>query len=563
MASIDEIIKGTIKGSYVPTQTATPQPKTIDAIVKNTIKSVVPPPAPKTTLQQKIGGFEASFAGGFKSEMDVLGDKLTQGIRKVFPNYDSSHRLDTHVEQGKEFVTRMNKIAEEMGTPNFMQKVGEGLGGFTAKLPLYYYGGKVMKSTGLPEIAGGLFNSPKLFPTIGKYVAPFVSNTITNMGTFGLPGAIEGQSLSSIARDSALFSVLPTFLKQEKLAQKAMVASGDALLMGGVAKLDGASNEDAAVASVIGGIMGMTGMFGERSFKTREEALVEIKRIAKEVIKNEPGTPQAKRAEEILAGSMDRILEEQKVETQKEIDRVVKEEVARTTTEVKPTEIKPTTEEILAKPSEETFFEPTPPRTNLFERPVETAVPKENPEVFTSRVIERMKTEFPNLFSEESQVQRKHNEDQLKQAAELILKDKNKAYKIAMNMGEKSDVLSSAVNIVMAEKALSEKNFKLFEQLTRARSFEQTRRGQEIQIENASIKDNSTARYLKELLNVKLSMLGEKYLTGLEKMNNKISKPKKGTEVMEQEGKKLEKNIKEKKIDAKLAMDLLRALTCK
>jgi len=661
---------------------------------------------PKTTLQQKIGGFEASFAGGFKSEMDVLGDKLTEGIRKIFPNYDASHRLDRHVEEGKQFVERMNKIANEAGTPSFMQKVGEGLGGFTAKLPLYSAGGVITKATKLPEIAGSLLNNPKMFPTIGKYVAPFVENTITNLGTFGLPGAIEGQSPASIARDSTLFSILPTFFRNEKLAQKAMIASGDSLLMAGVAKLDGASNEDAAVAGTIGGIMGFTGMFGERNFKTREEALNRVKEIAKKVIKEEPGSERAKRAEEILSGSLDKILNEEKITSKEEIkpeENIPKsleplvqearkyktaEEFVKAKATLKHRSITPdiqgfkpnekgifftkdaygerafgkgdvhitnayvdlknpfiANKENVVKLYEDNYgllksdaerladdfemgdstareqvrsfikgkhdgmiipddwdggfgtiesvvaFDPSQIKTKsqltdiwnkankIKEIPdsviqsiksTETIVPKENPEVFTSRVIERMKTEFPDLFSEESQIQRKHNEDQLKQAAELILKDKNKAYKIAMNMGEKSDTLSSATNIVMAEKALSEGNLKLFEQLTRTRSFAQTRRGQEIQIEKASVTDNSTARYLKELLKVKLSMLGEKYLTGMEKLSFKEdneakikSKIKKGREIMEQETKKLEKEITEKKIKKETALSLLKALTCK
>ena len=77
------------------------------------------------------------------------------------------------------------------------------------------------------------------------------------------------------------------------------------------------------------------------------------------------------------------------------------------------------------------------------------------------------------------------------------------------------DVTSTAVNIAMAEKALADGNTALFARLTKTRSLEQTRRGQEIVSERGSVSDNSTSKYVKELVASRLETLGKGYLDNM------------------------------------------------
>ena len=192
--------------------------------------------------------------------------------------------------------------------------------------------------------------------------------------------------------------------------------------------------------------------------------------------------------------------------------------------------------------------------------------PKVKPETksdeFQSRVFERMKAEKPEALSGDLKVERRNMEIDAQKAVEKIASDKQGAYEIAMGQKEASDVTSTAVNIALAEKALAEKNYELFNKLTIQRSLEQTRRGQELVAEKGSVTNNSASRYLKELIAQKLDKLGESYTAGLKDLFKKKGTKKKATEVIDNEVAKLEKKIKNKKLNVKEALSLLDELTC-
>ena len=97
----------------------------------------------------------------------------------------------------------------------------------------------------------------------------------------------------------------------------------------------------------------------------------------------------------------------------------------------------------------------------------------------------------------------------------MIAESKQKAFDVAMGKETLPDITSTAVNIAMSEKALADGDMRLYGRLVRNRSLEQTRRGQEIVSERGSVTDNSTARYVKELVASRLDALGKNYLSGL------------------------------------------------
>jgi hypothetical protein len=99
--------------------------------------------------------------------------------------------------------------------------------------------------------------------------------------------------------------------------------------------------------------------------------------------------------------------------------------------------------------------------------------------------------------------------------------------------------------------------------LTKNRSLEQTRRGQEIVAEKGSVDDNSTSRYVKELFSLRLETLGKKYLFGLEtKIKN--SNKKRAIEKIKKEVDSAKKQIEDfKRIDIKEAQSIIDRLTCK
>lgn len=179
------------------------------------------------------------------------------------------------------------------------------------------------------------------------------------------------------------------------------------------------------------------------------------------------------------------------------------------------------------------------------------------PTKFQSRVYNRLKAEHPEL-KDDVGYESINLKDQAEKASQLIVKDKQQAYRIAMGAEHSADQTSTSVNIALAEQALEEGNHKLYAQLVRSRSLDQTRRGQELVSEKASVTDNSTARYVKELVNSRLEKLGGGYLKGLEKGSPK----EKALKAIDKEVGKLEEQLKSSKLDVRTALSLLDKMEC-
>lgn len=141
---------------------------------------------------------------------------------------------------------------------------------------------------------------------------------------------------------------------------------------------------------------------------------------------------------------------------------------------------------------------------------------------FKSRVYERLQKEQPEALKDDVGYKAINLKEDASKAADIVATDKNKAYRIALGVEDDPSVTSTAVNIAMSEKALEDGNVGLYSQLVKSRSLTQTRRGQEIVAEKGSVTDNSTSRYVKELLQSRLSKLGNGYLDNLGEDANKV-----------------------------------------
>ena len=178
-----------------------------------------------------------------------------------------------------------------------------------------------------------------------------------------------------------------------------------------------------------------------------------------------------------------------------------------------------------------------------------------------SRVFERLQQENPEALEGDLEYSKMNMKKDAEKAVNLVASDVQKAYDIAMGNETSTDITSTAASIALSEKALVEGNHELYERLTRNRSLAQTRRGQEIVSEKGSITDNSTARYVKELISAKLDALGNKYLDTI-RVGKKSTPKQRALKAMDAEIKKAEKYVKSEKLTMKDAISLLDQLTC-
>lgn len=195
--------------------------------------------------------------------------------------------------------------------------------------------------------------------------------------------------------------------------------------------------------------------------------------------------------------------------------------------------------------------------------PIETPkVETPKPTKLTSRVFTRLQEEN-KVLEGTVKYEVKNQLQQAEAAVDLIAKNKNKAFQIAMGAEESPDVTQTAVNIALSERALEEGNNSLYARLVKNRSLAQTRRGQEIVAEKGSITDNSTSKYVKELLDTRLRQMGNNYLTDLKARITKVTPKKRAMEAIDKEVAKAEKILKNKELDLKEAQALIDSLACK
>jgi hypothetical protein len=215
---------------------------------------------------------------------------------------------------------------------------------------------------------------------------------------------------------------------------------------------------------------------------------------------------------------------------------------------------------LIEKPAEKSTTPPSKPGNKGGNKPKTMKEIREDRK-FTSRVFQRLQNEYEGLKGD-LKVDAITLKEDAQRAVDLIAKDREKAYRIAMNIESSPDVTSTAVNIAMTEKALAEGNNVLVAKLVKNRSLAQTRRGQEIVSEKGSINDNSTSRYLKELISTRLDKMGDKYLSGVESKASKTTPKQRAMKNLEKEVEKAQKKLNNKDMDIKEAQSLIDKLAC-
>lgn len=178
-----------------------------------------------------------------------------------------------------------------------------------------------------------------------------------------------------------------------------------------------------------------------------------------------------------------------------------------------------------------------------------------------SRVFERLQKENPAVEGDLNYDPIKLKEDAQK-AVKMIETDKHQAFRVAMGAETSKEVTSTAVNIAMAEKALTDGNISLYSRLIKNRSLEQTRRGQEIVAERGSVTDNSTARYVKELIAARLEILGKKYLSNIASALKRTTDKGKAVKILDKEVEKAQTQLRGKELDLREAQALIDSLSC-
>ena len=178
-----------------------------------------------------------------------------------------------------------------------------------------------------------------------------------------------------------------------------------------------------------------------------------------------------------------------------------------------------------------------------------------------SKVFKRLKDEYKDLSGDALYDSTTLKSEAIK-ASKLMEENPQEAYRIAMGAKDSSEVTSTAVNIAMTERALAEGNNTLAARLIKNRSLTQTRRGQEISMERASVTNNSAQRYVKELIQARMALV--KVPLG-EQINNVKLRGRKAkiTDIIDSEAAKIEKAVKFKEFDVQKAQSFIDELRCK
>ncbi len=179
-----------------------------------------------------------------------------------------------------------------------------------------------------------------------------------------------------------------------------------------------------------------------------------------------------------------------------------------------------------------------------------------------SRVFERMQAENPDVLKGDLKYDAIKLKEDANKAVDLINEDPQKAYRIAMGIDESKDVTSTGVNIAMAEKALDVGDDSLYARLTKNRSLAQTRRGQEISAERGSVTNNTTSRYVKELIAMRMEMLDKKHFKNVRNVMKGTTKKGVAIQKIDETVKKAQKKLSMKEMDMEAAQKLIDSLSC-
>lgn len=180
---------------------------------------------------------------------------------------------------------------------------------------------------------------------------------------------------------------------------------------------------------------------------------------------------------------------------------------------------------------------------------------------FVSRVSERMAEEFG---TEKIMADKININEESKKAVDMVLKDKDKAYRVAMGIDDVSSTEQTFVNNALYMRAVEEGNFDLANKLIKKGSMVVTDAAQTLNAAKASVSDNSARKYLQELMLTRFLMVNEKYTADIQDKQEKTSPTQRVKKQIKKDVESVRKYISEKKkLDITQAQDFISSLQCK
>lgn len=471
----------------------------------------------------------------------------TSNLKRQNQNVDavakSNQQAHDAFKQGKISKDQYTKILKSGGESlNSSQKVTSQIEeGANAKHTVG--AGLSLGSLLIPEVKGVGIVAKKAAPKLAeKLVAKASEKSAKGLA---IRAAETGAKL---APSGAGFGVGDSLQKDKSLKDTAKTVAIDALAAGGLG----------AAGKVAGETIGKAAETGRMKLG-KEAKATEKPQLPTDVVEVLGADEARLTAQKLATASSPEVADKIIMDTQAKIDMIKNEaSIKERVTAGEPVQPYTPKSSLDIKPNTDNFKPATPTKSM-------TTKPTEKPPVinkeFHSKVYARLKAEHPEL-SDELSYEGVNLKKDAENAVNLIAKDKNEAFSVAMGSTKSKDVTSTATNIAMAEKALEEGNHDLYARLVKNRSLAQTRRGQELVAEKGSVTDNSTSRYVKELIATKLEKVGKQYLGDVRDKLGKTSSKERATRAIDKEVTKLEKQVRGGKLDVKTALGLLDKASC-
>lgn len=153
--------------------------------------------------------------------------------------------------------------------------------------------------------------------------------------------------------------------------------------------------------------------------------------------------------------------------------------------------------------------------TSIADKPGSELKPSQKPMGSGKKKVSRAYSRIVNRLTEETRADVSYNvmniKDTVEKSMNFVAENPDKAIRIAFGIEEVPEGYNeTAISIATADKALRSGNYALASQLESSRSLRQTRRGQEIVMERGRLNDDSPYYYFRELIDRRITDLGNK-----------------------------------------------------
>jgi hypothetical protein len=190
---------------------------------------------------------------------------------------------------------------------------------------------------------------------------------------------------------------------------------------------------------------------------------------------------------------------------------------------------------------------------------VKPVISSENKD-FVSKLSQRMADEFG---TETVLAQHININEESEKAVNLVKKDRQQAYRIAMGIEETSTTQQVFVNNAMYLKAMEEGNIDLANQLVKRASLVVTDAAQTLNAAKSSVSDHSARKYVQELILTRFLDVANDYLKDVQDKQEKTTPAQRVKKIIKKEVASVKEKISTKKrFDLKQAQEFISSLQC-